>query len=242
MKKIISILTVFVFLVSITGCATTNPDGSPNAAGSAGLGALIGAAGGALAGYIATGKTKGALAGAAIGAAVGGLTGFVIGKSREKEYKNAQQIYKENPSYAIKSAKDEPPVVKNLHPYIINGEGRHVNTVKNGETIELAMKYDIVTPKYSNIQEVEVEECNYLVNSKGVKTENPELTRTKTRPKATGTEAGIEMQVPQNLPDGKYTHVAFVKMGDKEYKKEQEIQIVRSNGEIKIYAVNNVGR
>lgn len=237
MKRLISILTIMAFLVALAGCATTNPDGSPNAAGSAGLGALIGAAGGALIGGL-TGGGKGAVKGALIGAAVGGLTGFVIGKSREREYKNAQQIYKENPSYAKKSAKDEPPVVKNLQPYIIDSKGHHVNTVKNGEKVELAMTYDVVTPKYSNVQEVEVEESNYLINSKGVKTENPELTRKKTRPKTTGTEAAIEMQIPQNLPDGKYTHVAVVKLEDKEYKREQQIQIVRSNDEMKIYVVN----
>jgi Glycine zipper len=238
MKQIIAILTVLAFLFAIMGCATTNPDGSPNTGKSAGLGALIGAAGGALLGYATTGKASGALAGAAIGAAVGGLTGFVIGKSREKEYKNAQQIYKENPSYAKESAKDEPPVVTRLEPYLIDSKGNYVNTVKNGEKVELGMKYDIVTPRYSDIQEVKVEETNYLVNSKGVKTENPELTRKKTRPKATGTDAAIEMYIPKNLPDGKYTHVAVVKLGDKKYEKDQQIQIVRSNDEIKIYAVN----
>ena len=241
MKKIISFITLVAVLVSTMGCATTNPDGSPNTANTAGLGALIGAAGGAIIGGL-TGGSKGAVTGALIGAAVGGLTGFVVGKSREKEYKSAQQIYQENPTYTKQSAKSEPPVIKNLQPYITNSQGRSLNTIKNGENIELAMKYDIVTPKYSDIQQVEVEESNYLVDSKGVKTENPELTRTKTRPKAAGIDAGIEMRIPKNLPDGKYTHVAVVKIGDKEYKKEQQVQIVKSDDGEKTFAINTTHR
>lgn len=238
MKKIILIITLVALLVSTVGCVTTNPDGSPNTANDAGMGALMGAAGGAIIGGL-TGGSKGALRGALIGTAVGGLAGFVIGKSREKEYKSAKQIYKENPTYAKRSAKNEPPVVKNLQPYMADSQGRKVNTIKNGEKIELAMKYDIVTPEYSDVQQVDVQETNYLVDAKGVKTENPKLTRTKIRPKTTGTDAGVEIQIPKNLPDGKYTHVAVVKIGDKEYTKEQQVQVVKVDGKVKIYASNN---
>jgi hypothetical protein len=51
-------------------------------------------------------------------------------------------------------------------------------------------------------------------------------------------DAGIEVQIPKNLPDGKYTHLASVKIGEQEYKKEQQVLIVSSGNGVKIYALN----
>ncbi len=242
MKKFISSLTVLVFLVSMIGCATTNPDGSPNTGASTGLGAALGAAAGALLGYAITGKAGGALAGAAIGAAAGGLTGFVIGKSRESKYKSAQQIYKENPKYAEESAKNEPPFVKNIQPYICDSStgpcdqySKHLHTVKNGQWVDLAMTYDVVIPEYSDNREVKVEECNYLVDAKGNEMNRSRLTREMMRD-AGGNDAGIRVYVTKDLSMGKYTHIAVVRVGDKPYVRKQQVQIVKSDGKIKIYA------
>lgn len=238
MRKIISVFTILVFLVSLTACATTNPDGSPNAGNSAGLGALIGAAGGAVLGYVVSGDAKGALTGAAIGAAVGGLTGFVIGKEREKTHKNANQIYKEKPQLAQMSAKNDPPKVAFFRPCILDTKtDKEIKTVKNGEWVLLATEYEIDIPKYSDQKEVKVVEYNTLVAANGKKMDLPGLTRTKMRPCKKIT-AGIEVQIPKDQPPGKYTHVAMIKLGNKEYKKDQHILIAKSNGEVKIYASN----
>lgn len=233
MNKAISTVLIVIFLFSLSGCASTG-QGAGSTGESAAMGAITGAIGGAILGALSDGS-RGALKGAFIGAAVGGVAGFVVGQYRESQYKTADEVYKENPQYTSKQAKNEPPVVKNIQPYINDSRGYKVDTIKNADKVELSMKYDIVIPKYSDLKEVEVEECNTLVNVKGEEMDRSKLTRMKTRD-TNGVDAGIEVEIPENLPDGIYTHVAIVKIGDQEYRESQQIQIARSNNEIMIYA------
>lgn len=239
MKKFTSFILI-LFLISTLGCATVEQNDQPSSAGqSAGIGAVLGAAGGAVAGYLTTGNAKGALTGAAIGAAAGGVSGFIVGKYREKQYKSSNQIYKENPNYTKKNAKLEPPIVTNLRPYILNARGEKVNTIKNGERVELAMTYDLLIPKYSTTKQVEVEECNYLISYDGKEMNKKQLTRNKNR-MVSGIDAGIEVDIPKNQPSGKYTHVAIVKIGGQEYKSEQQLQVAYGGNMNKIHAFNTI--
>ena len=227
MKKSISGITLLLIIITLAACSTTGK--------SAGIGGVLGAGAGAIIGYATTGKASGALAGAAIGAAAGGISGYLVGKYREKQSKSSDQVYQENPAYTTQDAKDEPPVVKNLQPYITNSQGNKVNVIKGGEHIEMAMTYDILIPQYSENQTVTVEECNTLINPEGGEMDRSQLTRVKDR-QVGGTDAGITVTLPENLPAGEYTHLAMVKINGQEYQAKQTLQIARTNGEFIIYA------
>ena len=101
----------------------------------------------------------------------------------------------------------------------------------------MGIDYQIDIPKYSKTRQVEVIEYNTLIASDGKRMNNPGLRRTMMRP-CGAVESAIRVEIPSNLPEGKYTHFASVTIGNEEYKKETPVQIVKSNGEIKIYAVN----
>jgi hypothetical protein len=227
MKRSISFLTICLFLLSTIGCAT---HGQPAGAGqSAGIGALLGSAGGALIGAAVGGK-DGALKGALIGAVAGGVTGFVVGNYREKQYKSAEQVYKENPQYAQKKNANIPPRVANIQPYINDSNGNKTSVIKNGEKIELGTKYDILVPQYSQNKKVEVFESNYLIDPSGIEMNKDRTKRIMSR-EAGGIDAGVEITIPKNLPDGTYTHVATATINNETYQNQQKIQIVRLAGD-----------
>ncbi|MFH1014977.1 MAG: glycine zipper domain-containing protein [Nitrospirota bacterium] len=237
MKRMVSTIIVVVFLISsLGGCASTSSTGEKTAAG-AGLGALMGGA----IGYLTTGKASGALAGAAIGAAVGGLAGYVIGKHDEGKYKSAQQIYKENPQFAGKGSTLPPTVVK-LKPYISTQKGNKITAIKTEQPMKLCMEYDIAVGKANTQKTVNKEDIildNYLVMPDG--TETPHSQRHPAKdPSVDGYKdcITIEKGLPNGIPDDNYTHVASVKLGDKETKKDQKVLVAKSDGEIKIYASN----
>ncbi len=237
MKKIITLITVITFAISLSSCTTTDESGRPDAAKSAQSGAFMGALGGFLTGIIATGNVKGGLKYGAIGAAVGGLTGFIIGKSRERQYKTADQIYREKPQLANESARNQQPSIANMTPKILNGANQEIRVIKNGEWIVLGSRYQIDIPKYSRIKEVTVIESNTLISSNGLKMDSADLTREKVRTCGLH-ESGIEVHVPKDLPSGIYTHYASVVINNQKYEKVQKIQVVKVNGEINYLAFN----
>jgi surface antigen len=77
-----------IFMLTISGCATTPSKGTS--------GAAIGAATGAIAGQAIGHDTKGTL----LGAAVGGMLGYIIGNEMDK-YDQAQlnRVYETSPSH-----------------------------------------------------------------------------------------------------------------------------------------------
>ncbi|MEI6757447.1 MAG: glycine zipper domain-containing protein [Chlorobium sp.] len=235
MRKIIILFTIFAFTVSLTSCVTTNQSGEPDAGRTAESGAILGALGGAITGFLSTGKIGGAIRGAAIGAAVGGLTGYIIGKEKERQYKNAQQIYRENPGLASKNARNKPPTIVNMTPVILNERGLQVQNIKNGKNVELGIHYTLHIPKHSQIHQYEVIEYNTLVASDGKKMDLP--SRKKIR-ECAEVESGIEVKLPNNLPSGKYTHYASVVVGNQKYETSQQIYITMLNSNINVYALN----
>ena len=76
-----------IFMLVISGCATTTSKGTS--------GAAIGAATGAIAGQAIGRSTKGTL----LGAAVGGLLGYIIGNEMDKyDQARLNQVYESSPS------------------------------------------------------------------------------------------------------------------------------------------------
>lgn len=237
-KLIISVTLLAFFITSLSGCATTDQYGRPDASRSAGSGALIGGIAGALGGFLATGKVSGAIKYGLIGAAAGGLTGFIIGKSRERQYKTANQVYSQNPALTRVSTKNRPPAITSVNPLIYSQNGRPIKAIKNGEWVELATRYQIEIPKYSNVKQVEVVEYNTLISPDGKKSmNNPELRRTKIR-SCGAVESAITVKVPKNLPDGKYRHYAMVSINGKNYETIQDVQIVMIERSRYMFALN----
>jgi serine/threonine protein kinase len=117
------------------------------------------------------------------------------------------------------------PIVKNLRPSILGEDGRGRPSFKPGQTVQLVIRYDIIMPNTSEIKVVEVVEYNTLVAPDGNKIDNPALTRTKMR-QVGGVESAIQVKLPAGMPDGTYTHIAIVRIKDKEYKVEQKILIL----------------
>lgn len=76
-----------IFMLIISGCATTTTKGTS--------GAAIGAATGAIAGQAIGRSTKGTL----LGAAVGGLIGYIVGNEMDKyDKEQLNQVYESSPS------------------------------------------------------------------------------------------------------------------------------------------------
>lgn len=230
MKNFVAVFLILALIASLVSCASTKK--------TAILGATVGTVVGAGIGAAVGGK-KGAAIGAGIGAAVGGLAGFAIGKSREKQVKTAEQIYREKPGLVQESTKNNPPEVAYFNPCILDTEtDQALNSIKNGEWVWLASEYEINIPQHSEQQEIEVTEYNTLVSAEGLKMEQPELTRTKMR-KCERIIGGIEVEIPKDLPSGNYTHVATLKVVDNEYKQEQQVYIAKTSDGVKVYALND---
>ena len=51
-------------------------------------------------------------------------------------------------------------------------------------------------------------------------------------------EAAIPVEIPKNLPDGKYIHYASVTIDGHKYEKKRPVQVTKVNGEKIIYAMN----
>lgn len=215
-----------------------NEYGQPDSGRTTATGATTGAVlGGLIGGLSGKGKGKNILLGAAIGAILGGAAGYIYGKEREREYKSAEQIYRERPALASRAAANEPPRVALIVPIITNSNGKPVRVIKGGDTVVLGTKYDIVIPKYSDIREVEVVEINTLKSPNGVTTDEKRMTRVKRRP-CQGVECGISVTIPENSPEGIYTHHAVVKIAGQKYENQRKIQMVRVDGKMHLYALN----
>jgi uncharacterized protein YcfJ len=238
MKKAVVIVTLLSFMVSLYGCETLDQNGRPDAgrsaAGGAAMGTLLGGVVGAAAGG---GKAKNVLLGAALGALIGGAAGYIYGREREREYKSAEQIYREDPVLARRSSANMPPRITGMVPTIKNEQDMPVRVLKGGQRIKLGMRYDIKIPLYSNIKEVKVVETNTLTSPNGAVTDARKLTRIKTRP-CKGVDADQEVTIPENSPEGIYLHQAVVQLGGEKYVSQRKIQMVKVDGKMNFYATN----
>lgn len=237
MKKHIVIITLMSYLVSMSGCMTTNQSGAPDAGSSAASGGAWGALLGAATGYLATGKVGGAVKGAAAGFIVGTLTGYIVGERREREYKSARQIYMENPILAKPSSANIPPRITEIVPTIKSVNDQPLRVIKGGQKVRLGTKYQIEIPKYSDVTVVDVVEINTLTDPDGLKMSEKDLSRSMRR-SCGGVDADIMVTLPKNAKEGIYIHDAVVKLGGKRYSAQKKIQMVKVDGVMQFYALN----
>lgn len=238
MKKTVVFITIMSFLVSLSGCETMNQNGQPDPGRTATNGAAVGGLiGGIVGGATGKGKAKNALLGVAIGALIGGAVGYIYGRERERQYKTAEQIYREDPVLASPSAANMPPYIVGMVPTIKNEQEQPVKIIKGGQKVWLGMKYEIRNPKYSSFREVDVVEINTLTSPNGVTTDEKSMTRIKKRP-CRGIDADKQVVIPDDSPEGIYIHRAVVKLGGKKYERQNRIQMVRVGGKMHFYALN----
>lgn len=226
MKRIISIFVMSFFIIAtVSGCATTSSTGEKTLAG-AGLGAIVGG----VTGLLKTGRLSGALVGAAIGAAAGGIVGFAIGKYEESQVKTKEQVYNEYPEYSTRATRLDP-AVKDLNAELLDANNQPIKSFAGGQTIKMASEYTIVASP--EVQQVEVEENNFLVMPDGTRT--PDAIRKKPRD-VQRVVAKQTITLPKELLPGKYMHVAVVKIGSKAEQSEQTIEVAAMKSGSRQYA------
>ena len=130
MKKVLSFLTLSLFLVS--GCATTQEGQTNKTAAGAAIGAVVGGALGAATGPKGANKGKRVLIGAAIGALVGGAIGYALQQQAEELGKDlgVEPIDNTNPEVKPK----EPPI----------SESKPVAVVKEPEKVRVVLKDSVL--------------------------------------------------------------------------------------------------
>lgn len=109
-----------------------------------------------------------------------------------------------------------------------DANGKRITAVQNGQWVNLGMEYDVNIPQYSSTRSVEVTEYNTLIASDGRKMDNAALTRRVHRV-CEGVKSGVEVKIPENLPEGRYTHLASLTVEGKKYEKKQYLQIARAD-------------
>lgn len=136
-RKILTVVVLVLFTVSLAGCAT---NGYYDPARSAGAGALGGAATGAALGAIigaATGSpATGAWVGAAAGAVVGGVGGYLYAEHQNNQTRSAAMAAQ---SYHYTPARGDMVDISEVDA--------SPNTLRRGQTINLVMTYTILTPE-----------------------------------------------------------------------------------------------
>ena len=186
--RIVSILTLMMFLLGISGCATI-PEEHQGAATGAGIGAVAGALGGAvLAGEGS--RTKGAIIGGLAGALIGGVIGNYTVDQKKTATETANK-YNYQPSAGT--------IVR------IEGSSAKPATVKPGDKVDLEATYAVMTPSANtqvSITEIrEVRLNNELVG-------NPEVNVSH----AGGTyTSSVPLFLPTDAKKGTYTVITTIK-------------------------------
>lgn len=130
--RIVAMVTLTMFVLGITGCATI-PEEHGGAAKGAGLGAAAGAVGGALLAGEGS-RTKGAILGGLAGALIGGVIGnYTVDK--KKTATETSNKYNYQPSAGI--------IVR------IEGATATPNSIRPGEKVDLNASYALMSPSPS---------------------------------------------------------------------------------------------
>jgi len=127
--RIVSMLTIVMFILGISGCATI-PEEHQGAAKGSGIGAVAGALGGALIAGEGS-RTKGAIIGGLAGALIGGVIGNYTVDQKKSATETANK-YNYQPSAGT--------VVR------IEGSSAKPARVKPGDKVDLDATYAVMTP------------------------------------------------------------------------------------------------
>ena len=185
-QKIISMVTIVVFISVIMGCATVKEH--KGAATGAGIGAATGAVAGALLGKKGA-KTEAALIGGLLGALVGGAVGHYAYDVRRTRQETAQR-YDYQPS--------EGTLVR------IEYTSVEPANVKPGDKVELAATYALLSPSPdSDITTTEIREIRHEGDLVG----KPEVTVTR---KGGTYFSKVPLFLPSNAKKGIYRVVTTI--------------------------------
>jgi len=186
--RIVSILTLMMFLLGISGCATI-PEEHQGAATGAGIGAVAGALGGAVIAGEGS-RTKGAIIGGLAGALLGGVIGNYTVDQKKTSTETANK-YNYQPSAGT--------IVR------IEGSSAKPATVKPGDKVDLEATYAVMTPS-ANTQVSITEAREVRLNNELVG--NPEVNVSH----AGGTyTSSVPLFLPTDAKKGTYTVITTIK-------------------------------
>lgn len=231
LKKFIALLTATVLVISGIGCATTNPDGTPNTAastaGGAAGGALIGAGLGALIGLATGNVARGAALGAIVGAAAGGLGGFAYAKTQQKAVRDRQAA---EAMYKYNAQQGERVIL----------EGVEVSPLTTTPGEKIAMNADFTVLNGSD-QTMAVE-VTRTIAFQGKQMGQPYR---ETTVFASGSYSySTPTQIPAEAPEGKYTVATLVKTPNAQDERMCEFLVAKkaasNHREIRLVSVDGV--
>jgi hypothetical protein len=230
-RRMFVILLALALVISGMGCATTNPDGTPNTAGStaggaiggailgAGLGALIGLA----TGDVATGAVIGAIAGATAGA----VAGFAYAKHQEQVLRDRQAA---EAMYGYQPTQGEMVVIEGLEVA--------PPTVTNGDKVALNTNFTVLT---GNDQPVDMV-ITQTITSQGKPVDKPYVDKGSRKSGTYG--ISYSTLIPPNVPEGKYALVTKVQTANAQDEKTTEFIVAKkaasNQREIRLVSVNGV--
>jgi surface antigen len=179
--KVISIVTAFVFISCLFGCAAVSEEHKGAATG-AGIGAATGAVAGALLGSKGA-KTEMAILGGLAGALVGGAIGHYAYDTQRTREETAQTYQYQSSMGTMIRIEDVSTIP---------------DTVKAGDRVDLNVTYAVLdTAPESNIDVVEIREIRFDGELVG----RPEVTVTRRGGTYTST---VPVYLPSNAKAGKY--------------------------------------
>ncbi len=200
--RIVSFLTLVIFILGISGCASI-PEEHQGAAKGAGIGAVAGAIGGAMIAGEGS-RTKGAIIGGLAGALIGGAIGnYTIDKKKTAE--ETSNKYNYQPSSGI--------IVR------IEGASANPTNIKPGEKVNLDVTYALLSPSSDspvNITESrEVRLNNELVG-------NPEVNVSHTAGTYT---SSIPLFLPADAKKGAYKVISTIKTDSSRDSRETSFEV-----------------
>lgn len=230
-RGVLVILLALALVISGIGCATTNPDGTPNTAGSTAGGAiggaLLGAALGALIGAATGNVARGAVIGAIAGAAAGAVGGFAYAKHEEKVLRDRQAA---EAMYKYQAEQGER--------VIIEGSEVAPATVTNGDEIALNTNFTVLTGNDEPVDTV----ITQTITSEGKPVGKP--FEDKNSHKSGSYGVSYSTKIPAKAPVGKYTLATRVKTPNTMDEKTCEFQVAQkaasTQREIQLVSVNGV--
>jgi hypothetical protein len=231
LRKFIALLTAAVLVISGIGCATTNPDGTPNTAastaGGAAGGALLGAGLGALIGLATGDVARGAALGAIVGAAAGGLGGFAYAKTEQKAVRDrqaAEAMYKYNAQQGER--------------VILEGVEVSPLTTTQGEKISMNADFTVL----NGSDQTMAVEVTRTIAFQGKQMGQP-YRETTIFPSGSYSYA-TPTQIPAEAPEGKYTVVTLVQTPNAKDERMCEFLVTKkaasNEREIHLVSVNGV--
>jgi hypothetical protein len=228
---------VFVILLSVAlvtaglGCASTNPDGTPNTAGSTAGGAiggaLLGAALGAIIGAATGNVARGAVIGAIAGATAGAIGGFAYAKHEEKVLRDRQAA---EAMYKYQAEQGQKVIIEGLEVA--------PTTVTNGDEVALNTNFTVLT---GNDEPVDTT-ITQTITSEGKTVGKP--FEDKSTHKSGSYGVSYSTKIPDKAAEGKYTLATRVQTANSMDEKTCEFLVAKkaasNQREIRLVSLNGV--